>query len=247
MIRFLAEISERLGLEIHFTPSNDFSRTSSYNIYEMDISPPPKEETYWTKWGGTYRESPGTKLELFLGKFLARARAKEDLKLTPYSMFITDNKLLINVPKHPWLYSSSRKELSRVLQFLSNALDSKNPSNNVLRGERAPVKLDIPGASLSVRLSDNISGIMLNQGFSISLLNNDGYFDDSIRWNLFNTPVRLKKAIKENPEYEDFKIIRNGLVENTVTSFDSFYVSVAEKFRAMDNPVQNNSQYRLAG
>ena len=124
-----------------------------------------------------------------------------------------------------------------VWQFLSNSLNPKDPSNNVLENARIPVKLETPGTSLSVKLSDNISGITLNQGFSISLQNNDGHFDDEEYWNLFNAPVRLKKAVVENPEYKDFKTIRSGLVENATTSFDSFYLDVAGKFRAMDNPV----------
>ena len=134
-----------------------------------------------------------------------------------------------------------------VWQFLSSSLNPKDLSNNILNGVRVPVRLDIPSASLTAKLSDNISGVTLNQSFSVSLFNNDGYFDDEERWNLFNTPVRLKKSIKENPEYRDFLTIRSGLVENTTTTFDSFRIDVAEKFRAMDNPVQNNSQYKLAG
>ena len=233
MIRFLAEISERFKGEIHLTPSNDIPRNN--NIYEMDISPHP-EESYWIDWGGFYDNFTGTQIELYFRQFLTRARTFGDLLIILYSIYLTDElRALGNLSKHPWLYADNEVEASHSLQFLSSALDTLNPSNNILREMRTPVKLDIP--SLTVKLSDNISGITLNQGFSISLHNNDGYFDDEVRWNLFNTPVYLKKTTVENPEYTDFKPIRNGLAENTSTTFNNFLINIAEKFRAMDDPV----------
>ena len=55
--------------------------------------------------------------------------------------------------------------------------------------------------------------------------------------NLFNTPLYLKKAAVENPQYDDFIMIRDGLVENTNTNFDRITINVADKFRALENPV----------
>ena len=230
MIRFLAEIFERLNVKLYFTLSLDeISEIPDFNIYEVNIN---------SHDNGTCDKFSEMQIEIFVGRFLTRVWDTDNLKKRPYSLFTTGTKKnLINIPKDLWLESGIKTEVNRVWPFLSNSLNSKDPSNNVLLNVRVPVKLDIPSASLSSKLSDNISGVMLNQGFSISLHNNDGYFDDELRWNLFNTPVRLKKAVKENSEYKDFITIRSGLVENTITTFDSFYINVAEKFRAMDNPV----------
>ena len=77
----------------------------------------------------------------------------------------------------------------------------------------------------------------LNQGFSITLKNNDGFFDDEYALNLFNTPLYLRKAATENPKYGDFKLIRNGLVENKNTAFDGIRIGVADRLRALGEPV----------
>jgi len=41
------------------------------------------------------------------------------------------------------------------------------------------------------------------------------------------------KSSVENPSYDDFKMIRNGLVENKNTTFGSARISVADRFRAL--------------
>ena len=230
MIRFLAEIFERLDAELHFSLFNENSDITGFKIYEMDIRPRNTEEPN--------NKFAGMQIEPFIGRFLTRVWDIEDLKEKPYSMFLTDaQKNLVNIPENLWLESGIKTEVNRVWSFLSNSLNSKEPSNNVLLNVRVPIKLDIPSASLTSKLSDNISGVTLNQSFSVSLHNDDGYFDDEVRWNLFNAPVHLKKAVVENPEYKNFKTIRSGLVENTTITFDSLRIDVAEKIRAMDNPV----------
>ena len=78
--------------------------------------------------------------------------------------------------------------------------------------------------SFNVKLSEGVSGIYLNQSFTLSFANNGGFFDDESAWNLFNTPAYLKKAVKENPGYEDFKPLREGLVDCTAVSFSTFSV-----------------------
>ncbi|MCL2765604.1 MAG: hypothetical protein FWD40_10050 [Treponema sp.] len=235
MIRFLAEISSRSDIAIQPTPSNDFSRLR--NIYYLDISPHPAG-TYWEEWGGIYDNFTGTQIELYYSRFLSKASSEQELLDTPFSLLITnDFKVLINLPVHPWLYPNYATESSNVIPFLSAFLNPDNPSNNILHDAPAQVRLEIP--NFNVKLSENISGMVLNQGFSISLLNNDGFFDDEDTWNLFNTPLYLKKAVNENPSYEDFKTIRYGLIENSQTDFDSFKIDIADRLKSMDEPACN--------
>ncbi|MCL2294480.1 MAG: hypothetical protein FWC36_06425 [Spirochaetes bacterium] len=233
MIRFLAELSTKIDTYIHPTPSNNYDKR--YNVYEIDINEYP-EESYWLDWGGYYDNFSGSSLELYYSQFLMRVQTLEEVFYTPFSLFITaDNIVLFNVPKHPWLYPDYSTEINSVIPFISSALDPANPSNNRVKGMLAAARLEMP--NFTVKLSDAISGITLNQGFTLSLINNDGYFDNDEKWNLFNTPVRIKKATMENPGYNDFKAIRTGLVENITTTFDKFQITVADRLRSMGEPV----------
>jgi len=237
MINFLAEIAERFDTIILPTPS---IVNKIYDIYEIDIDDRPGE-SFWTEYYlGTYFDTfTGTQIMLYFGQYLRPQSSMGDLFQTPYSMFITEmrgrRKCLINITRHPWLWPEWSTSFETVIPFLSNALNPENPSNNIIREENARTLLEVP--NFTVKLSDNIAGISLNQGFSITLHNNNGYFDDEHRMNLFNTPLYLKKAAVENPSIDDFKMIRDGLVENTNTNFDRITISVADKFRALENPV----------
>jgi len=233
MVNFLAELSVRFDHEIHFTPSNSAARQN--NIYELDITKNPPA-SYWTEWGGTYDNFQGTQIELYIRQFLEKVYSWNNLLLTPYSLYVRNDFIVfVNIPMHPWLYSLPEVEAQNVNYFLHSALNPEKPTNNLIKGDSVPTKLALP--SLTVKLSDNINGITLNQGFSVSLINNDGYFDDEERWNIFNTPLRLKKTLTDKPAYEDFKDIRVGLIENTVTNFEDFQVEAGDRFRTMDNPV----------
>ncbi|MDR3342564.1 MAG: hypothetical protein LBT14_07230 [Treponema sp.] len=232
MIRFIAEIGFRGDVLIQATPSNSYSRVN--NIYEIDMSPPPAS-SYWLDWGGVYDEYVGTQIELYFGQFLQHVNTQAELLLTPYSLFISDTMVYFNIPKHPWLYADYEAEMEDVIQFLSSSLDPDNPSRNELRSDTVETRLEVP--SFTVKLSDNISGITLNQGFSITLANDDGYFDDDDEWDLFNTPVRVKKSTVENPVYQDFLEIRGGLAGSTNTSFDKFTIDVQDKMRNMEESV----------
>jgi len=233
MINFLAEISIRFDREIHLTPSNGVSRKK--NIYELDIGEAP-DESYWLDWGGTYDHFQGTQIEMYLGDFLTKVYAWSHLLARPNSLYVREDLMVfVNIPNHPWLYPQQSIEAQNVKVFLYSALNPNKPSNSRIKGANASTRLTLP--NLTVKLSDNINGIVLNQGFSISLINNDGYFDNEEKWNIFNTPLRLKKATADNPEYDDFKDIRVGLVENAVTNFDDFQIDAGDRFRTMENPV----------
>ena len=235
MTRFLVEMSQKSETFIHPTPSNDYDK--KYNIYELNINEYPKD-TYWEEWGGYYDNFIGTQIELYYSQFLQKVNNESEVLATPFSMHIkSDLIVLLNVSKHPWLYPDYSTETEDVIPFLSSALNPDNPSNNIIRTVAALTRLEIP--YFTIKLSDNISGMTLNQGFNISLINNDGYFDDEEKWNLFNTPIYIKKAIVENPEYEDFKTIRSGLVENISSDYNSFQITVSDKLRAMGEPICN--------
>ena len=234
MINFLAELSVRFDHEIHLTPSNGIARQN--NIYELDINSQKETASYWTDWGGEYDNFQGTQIEIYFGRFLRKVYTIGELLDMPNSLYVrSDLMVFVHIPMHPWLYPDQSVEAQNIDYFLYAALNPDNPSNNRIKGTNTATRLALP--NLTVRLSDNVNGITLNQAFSVSLSNNDGYFDNEEIWNIFNTPLRLKKATADNPEYDDFKDIRNGLVENTVTSFDSFQIDVADKFRSMENPV----------
>jgi DNA-binding ferritin-like protein (Dps family) len=148
------------------------------------------------------------------------------------------NKIvLLNVPKHTWLYPDYSVANRKVKPFLSSALDPDNPSYLTLRGDQSYTKLETP--NISVKLSENINGISLNQGFNISLINNDGFFDDDIEWNLFNSPISIKKSTKDIPKYEDFIEIRSGFVDDVGITFDKINITASDKFKSMNEPVCN--------
>jgi len=296
MIRFLAEISRRFDTAVLPTPSNEHANTAINGtgiIYEIDIDEHPTE-SYWLNWDGYYNNFAGTQLRLYYDGLLTRVGSLNELRKTASSLFIDGRKVLINLPRHPWLYPTHSTSVMEMVPFLSSALNPDHPSNNVVRkgdaevrqyrieasigsqpqqgrnviassfmeGEDmafetvipqfafhdylhnpfnmvgevdAQVRLEVP--SFTVKLSDNISGMTLHQGFSITLHNDDGYFDDEDKWNMFNTPVYLKKAVNENPRYEDFKLFRDGLVENKKTKFDKVQIDVADRFKALEEPV----------
>ena len=238
-INFLAEIAERSETIILPTPSNEHHSTGTSGIiYELDISNPPTD-SYWLDWGGHFNHFRGTNIMLRYDDYLGRADCMDDMKGMPNSFFIDGRTVYIHLPRHPWLFPEHSTSFEHVIPFLSNAVNPGNPSNNDIEGLdiRPEVRLEIP--NFTVRLSDNIAGMTLNQGFSIALKNSDGFFDDEYALNLFNTPLYLRKTATENPEYGDFRLIRNGLVENKNTTFDGIQISVADRFRALGEPVYN--------
>jgi hypothetical protein len=233
MIRFIAEIAFRYGAVVKATPSNNYSR--QYNIYEFDIGPPP-ESSYWLDWGGNYDDKyVGTNIELYFDKFLTPVGSITDLKGTDNSLFIDGTTVYFNIPKHPWLYADYEAEGENVIPFLSSPLDPNNPSNNIVKGEQAQVRLAIP--SFTSKLSDNISGITFNQIFTITLDNKDGYFDNDDEWDLFNTPVTVRKAIEEIPAYSNFSPMMRGYVGSTKTTFDDFTIDVQDRVRNLEESV----------
>jgi len=230
MVNFLAELQKHFGGEIHFTPSNDFKR--QYNIYEIDVRKHPSE-SYFLDWGGRYDNITGDQISLYVSKYLLPVNTEVELKSAEYTMMRAGGKVYVNLPKHSWLYTNLEVKADTMEMYLSAPLDGGNPSNNILQGVDAPIRLDIP--SVSVKLADNINGIVLSQSFSLSISNNDGIFDGDKE--ILNTPLELKKTSKIIPEYEDFKTIRKGLVESTKTDMDKYELTAADSQRALGENV----------
>jgi len=233
MINFLVEISKSSESNVLPTPTIRFKK--HYNIYELNINTPPSQ-SYWTNWGGWYDNFVGSNIKLYYTEFLV-TRTEAETMTTPFSMFIDNGIVYFNVPMHTWLYPDYTAESREVIPILSSALNPDNPSNNIINDTPALVRLEIP--STSVRLSDSFNGVDLKHGFSVNLINNDGYFDDESYWKLFNTPISLKKSTKNNPEYNDFIHIGRGLIDNTVTTFDKFRITASDIFASMNEPVCN--------
>jgi hypothetical protein len=139
------------------------------------------------------------------------------------------------LPKHFWFYARNTVIGRDTHAFISSALNPSNPlDNNLLENVTIQERLAIP--SFTSKLSDNFNGITLRQGFDASFINNDGYFDDSKKWDLFNSQLVIKKSVVDDPSYNDFKIIKYGSVENTHTSLDSFNLSANDIIRNMEEP-----------
>jgi hypothetical protein len=233
MINFLAEISREIDTLIVPIRTN---RIKNFYIFEIDIRI-PNTNTYWSEWGGTYNNFRGNDLELYYeGHFLVHADNPIDLTMMEFSMYNDGNGfVLINIPIQYWFYEYPEATFRELHMFTHSAINPDEPSNTKLGMDNAQTRLQLP--SLTVKLSDNFNGVSLNQGFSVNLMNNDGYFDDDDYWFLFNTPFNLKKSIVDVPTYQDFIRIRSGLIDYVSTDFDGYKIQVADKFSSLENPV----------
>jgi len=236
MIRYLLEVMGNREFQIFPTAVNEYPK--NYNLYYIDLRDYPTENNYWLDWGGYFDNYIGTQLELYYNdRLLRKVYEIDEVKTVPYTMFVLPDKCLLNIPSHPWHYPDSKQYGNTMLYFLSTSLKENNPSYSVIRKglDIAKINLNIP--NFSIKLSDSVNGIMLNQGLTVSLNNNDGFFDDETKWNMYNYPIYLKRSNADNPEYSDFKIIRSGLIENTTTTMDTFHINIADRFKAMNEPI----------
>jgi len=129
----------------------------------------------------------------------------------------------------------TRRGQDGTLRFLSAPLDPLNPAGNNLCGKPLSVRLAVP--DFTVKLSEAISGVILHQTFSLTLANTDGFFDGYGMDDLFNVPVRIKKATVENPGMDDFIEIRRGLVETVRKTLECMEITATDKLRSFEEPV----------
>ncbi|MDR1468036.1 MAG: hypothetical protein LBT00_01940 [Spirochaetaceae bacterium] len=229
---FLAEIAGRAALKPQFTPYDGVSR--QHDIYRLYTGARP-QNTYWTDWGGWYDNQVSRSVEIRIVNWLFPATSMADLLVMENSCYSEDGYLYVHVPRHTWLYSESETTMAVMRIFLSGPKSAENAADMILDGQYAGARFAVP--SVTVKLSDVISGITLFGTFNITLDNQDGMFDGEGSVELFNSPVKIQKAVAEYPEYEDFHKIREGLVESVKVDDKKFTVTVADKFRTLDGQV----------
>jgi hypothetical protein len=141
----------------------------------------------------------------------------------------------INVEMHSWLYDEVTTQYREIVSFLSRQKNPDNPSDDVYDEEHWQVRLETP--KISVKLSDVINGLTKYSTFDITLFNNDGYFDNMEWFNFFNGPTYIRKTWKENPQAEDFVVIRAGKAESIKIDDKTMTVTNADFFRTLEEPV----------
>ena len=255
MVNFLLTISSEVeDVIIQPTPTTYYvnsilnlgaRETAGGRIYYLSTGAPVS--SWWAEWGGRDDTFVGRDIEVRYGEiYLLRLNSFSEMLDTGFSMFIGNGIAWFNIPtKHPWLYPDYFTDFRQVIKIASSALNPDNPSHAWLDSEKVMVRLETP--SVNVKLSNNYNGISLNQNFSVSLINNDGHFDECDSWNMFNTPARLKKTTVPNPAYGDFISIRDGYIESTKTDFDSFRITIADRLRKMNEPVCNVIEDGMGG
>ena len=246
MVNFMLEISREVSVVVHPTPTPYYTKSDTLlgddvpegRIYYLDIGRPPRR-SWWTEWGGWDDTFFGSDIEIKFGDYyLRRMYYFDDMTRYGYSFFVRGGTAYLNIPtKHPWFYPEDSKDFRLVYHIVSTVLDPENPANTRINDSSALVRLDPPNANM--KLSNNHNGIVLRQDFGAAIANNDGFFDDCDEWNMFNTPVRLLKTTKRKPEYADFKNIRDGYLETTRTDMGVFNITVADRFRMLNEPACN--------
>lgn len=243
MTNFLAEIGRITDSVVMPTPSNGLNNQAFNDtgvIYEFDIGPHPTLDgdpgNYWLEWGGWYDSFTGHDLMVYFGVLLQAADDVRDMRNMRNSIIIVGTTAYVNIPHPPWLYPENSKSLAEVNLFLSAPLNPEDPSNNGFGGRNAPVRLGVP--SFVSRLSDGMAGIFLHQGFSVTLDNHDGRFDNDFEGmgNIFNTDIRVSKTTVDSPALDDFRPIRIGRVENKRTTFDSVHFEAGDRLRTLEAP-----------
>lgn len=233
MINFLAEVSKRSAERpLLATPSTRWGR--QYNIYEIYLGKHP-QDTYWIDWGGWYDNPENTRIEIYINEWLQAVYTETGLLDQMNSLFVEGDYVYIHIPKHSWLYDPWENIMAYRVGYLYAAKNSDDPSDLFLEGELYETRLGKP--SITIKLSDPIAGLVKYSTFNISLTNNDGLFDGEEIEAYFNTPAYIRKTTKDHAEYEDFIPIRAGMIEDITVSSDQIEISVADKFRTLDEAV----------
>jgi hypothetical protein len=230
---FMAELSLKTSYPPEgATPSNSVSR--QYNIYELYVGKHPTN-TYWTNWGGWYDNPISNKVEIYFGTFLVPVASMNDLKTTVNAIFIDGGYAYINLPKHPWLYASSKTMLRVTRGYLSAPPDPLHPDNLIINDAVLECRLETP--SVNSKLSDALAGLVKYSSFNFVLINNDGKFDAAATEDYFNSPAYIYKAWKDKPEYTDFIPLRYGIIESVSSSDTTFSIDCADKHRTLEEDV----------
>lgn len=83
-------------------------------------------------------------------------------------------------------------------------------------------------------------GVLKYQGGKITLINDDGEFDDWRSRNLFGQATRILYG-DDGDAYADFVRVHSGFIENDSRDFDNLQITVADVRKALTQPVARNT------
>lgn len=238
IIRYLLELIKRSEYppEMALAAAN-VSRV--YNIYVIGTGR-PNYTTYWDTWGGTYNNPQFPLAEVLFDLFLTNVSSMLILEGLLNSFFVQVGAIYVNLPKKPWQYLFADTEYSEIEYYTSNVKDAENPSNITyedIAGNFIPVPVRMAVPKVELSLSDIFSDVVLSSSFSVSLVNNDGFFDAIQQSNYYNTPVKIKRTTIENPVLADFQTIRYGFVDYVRVSRDTFTISISDVFKSFSQEI----------
>lgn len=195
----------------------------------------PKENSYWTDWGGNYDDLPPSPfLTLFIDRFLTRVENLDDLYALEYSSLVVGSQIYFHIPFYMWQLEEILSRMELLDGFSTNVPDPLKPSDDRIGGLRYPVRMEVP--SLAVKLSDPVNGINLAPTFSVKLNNIDGFFDSQESSSILNNPITVRRSTKEPATEDTFKIIRTGTIENIKLDMDNIVLQGADILRSLDEP-----------
>ena len=191
---------------------------------------------YWTEtFHASFNNINQANIQIFFDSFLTQVETEERL-LSEENTFWIDtnvNMFYIHLSRYWWrrildlayIYQSGEST------FTSAPKNFNNPSDNIYTSGTteyiAKTTFNIP--SLEQSLSDVIAGISLQNEYSINLNNVDGSWDSESITKYFNTPCTISKSIKETiKEFNDFKIIRQGVIKSTNINLDNVNIKIAD-------------------
>lgn len=210
------------------------------NIYAFSVRPYPTDPTdWWLALGGTYDNYVGYGVQLFFNQFLILAASITNLLVTDNSFYVdtATDTVFVNIPIPPWLYFKAFAALytNEMSSFSSAPKNDANLSDVFYGTVRALPRMSVP--SISNKISDSISGVVVYNTFSISVNNADGFFDDMDIIEYFNTPIRVSKTTQNAQTVEQFNVIRTGLVSDIAVEFDQIRVTGEDQFYQMRRSV----------
>lgn len=248
-INYLAEVNAQASYRPDIATPADTNPGMQFNVYYLDLFR-PEGLTYWNTpdpdgFGGFYDTPDTTRVEIYVGGWLQKAGSLDAVKTHENTFFVDTSTgfLYFNVPKHPWLYERWQLDLTVTERFLHSVKDVNNPSDAYIksgpedRGMGDFVRTILALPTDDRKLSDPIHGSELFLSFSIQIDNSEGIFDLLDTGVYFNGPAKLYKTWKNNPTYDDFTMIRTGVVENIAINDKTLTFTCAEKFRSLEQSV----------
>ena len=197
--------------------------------------------TYWNAWGGYSDNVTSTNISITYGVQLVQVFNQTNLINNVNTFYIDGNDLYFHLPKYNYLFSRSEISISKAEYYTVSVLDTFDETQPFLNGFPYNTRLNTP--SFVSKLSDDFSGLVLLQRFSVSLINDDGLFDD-VGNNLIKRYIgnlaRVRKTEINNPSYpSDWTTILEGNVDDVQINLDSIVFTISDKLKDFDQPVCN--------